>query len=425
MSRGTHRVSVVGCALAVLGAAACADVPTESPAGADGAPQFATVLTKRRPYTPPQDANGVYLLPKACDVLIGEPIVLPGDPVPTMYEHQLLVDVPPGSTVRLVPDPSARLPRGVSPDTMLDETFTPAADGTVFGCDARDPDDPTKTVIDPATLHPAKGNGIEINTDGITLDLNGYGIHSWVPVESFDSLQTNIGVAVIGSGITVTNTRVNGSDGKPVISRVTGFGHTVDMEAHNPTLRGLIVDHDGDPSTPDEYNLFTQGFVTVRRFTGHAEVDAVKSVNLDPIQGEGMLLRECGTATVTVKNSHFVGGATGVFIRECLGFTFEDNFVSSPGGHGIETREAFSAAGDPAVIRDNTIANTALSGIHWGRDSRNLGDLTIVGNDISGWGVCGFELSNDNASISPLTLADIEAANTFPAGAANKTCLEQ
>ncbi|HEX7051001.1 MAG TPA: right-handed parallel beta-helix repeat-containing protein [Longimicrobiales bacterium] len=422
--RRIQRVTVAGCTLVVLGAGGCTDVPMQSRRAEVLAPRFATVITERVPYTPPQDSTGAYLLPKACDVLIGEPAVEAGDPAATMYAHQLFVDVPAGSTVRLLPDTTLTLPAGVEHDVMLDDTGTPAPGGTVFGCDARDPDDPTQPVVDPVTGEPAKGNGIVVGTSGITLDLNGYGIRSWISAASFDPALEGVGIAVAGSGVTVTNSRVDGADGGPVISVVSGFADNIDIEAENPTLSGLVVDHDGDPATPDEYNLVVAGSVRLRRFTGTATVNAIASVGPDPAAGEGLLLRDCLSQSVTVTNSRFIGGAEGVFIRECSGVTFEDNFVSSPSGNGISTREAQSLATSPIVIRDNTIADTGLSGILWGRESVNAAGLTIEGNDISGWGTCGFELGERDAEIAPLTLAQIEAANTFPANAANTTCVE-
>src|SRR3954468_12119522 len=63
----------------------------------------AVAVAERTRYTPPQDpATGAYLLDRVCDVFIGEQVIVAPDPVPQKYEHQVFIDVPAGSKIKLV-----------------------------------------------------------------------------------------------------------------------------------------------------------------------------------------------------------------------------------------------------------------------------------------------------------------------------------
>jgi hypothetical protein len=362
---------------------ACSDQPTavggmRAPAGA----RRAVVVAEREHYVPPQDpVTGEYLLDRVCDVFIGEQVIVAPDLPPEKYAHQVVVDVPAGSKIKLV------------------------GDAKTFTCNAEDPDVPGRPVIEPTTDHAAKGNGPEINTDGIDLDLNGYSVTVSPSATDLDPLYDNIGFLVTGSGVTLRNSAAVAADGVTGVSKISRFGHNIDIQAANPTLQGQIFG--------GVYNLETTGGMNVRLSSGTVKVDQVKSVDLDPVAGQGFEIRRCGTSLSTITNSYFVGGTEGVFIRECSGVTFEGNFVSGQTGEGITTREAISTTARPIVIRGNTVFDNGASGIVWGRDSRNNGGLVISGNTLRNYGLCGIQQSTRNATIAPLTLASLAASNTF------------
>lgn len=386
-------------ALAALGliggVLACAD---QQPTGvqsarAPRAPSRAVVVADRPVLTLAQDADGAYLLDRACDVFIGEQVVLPPDAPATKYEHQALVQLAPGSKVRLVGDAAMQ--------ASGSKTFTcDATDRNADGTPVLDANGNPQPVIDPVTLHPAKGNGPEINTDGIDFDLNGYSIASapGADVLTGDPTLANGGIFVSGANVTIHNSSAD-------VSLVSKFGHSFDIQGASPTLKGTV--------TAGVYNIETTGGLTLRNFSGTALIDGVKSVDTDAALGEGLFVRRCGTAKTTISNNYLVGGVDGLGIRECGNITVTGNTIGSNGtGEGITTREATSSATAPTVIKGNVIDGNGTNGIQWGRDSRSTGGLVISGNTIRN-SPCGFALNSRNTSIAPLSLSGIGSANTF------------
>lgn len=394
----------------LVGVAACRsdEVLTPGAAGPADGPSFA-VVGARPTYTPPQDENGVYLLDRVCDVFIGD------DPLLSSYTHQTLVDIPAGSKVKLV------------------------GDVKTFVCDARDYDEngnlvlldangqpataenggQVQPVIDPVTLHAVKGDGPKINTSGIDFDLNGYSITVF-PTPEDDARFENLGVVVTGANVTVRNSAVVATDESGAVTGVTrifGFGHNLELAALNPTLKGEIYD--------GVYNLETRGGMNVRQSSGTAIVDKVKSVDLDPIAGQGFEIRRCAAGSRSyITNSWFVGGTEGVFIRECAGVTLDRNTVSGQAGDGIVTRQATSSTNFPIVITNNTLFENGATAIAWGRDSRSSGGLNVSANRIT-TSACGIGRSTRNTTIAPyLSVGAIANAQTS-ISATVRTCTVQ
>jgi hypothetical protein len=389
-------------ALGLLAAmVACSDQPTAvgGMRPTDRASR-AVAVASRPHFTPPFDqASGAYLLDRVCDVFIGEQVGLV--PAPEVYEHQLVIDVPAGSKIKLV------------------GTAQMQADGLKkFTCDATDrKSDGTpnlnaqgqpQAVIEPTTLHPARGDGPQINTNDIDFDLNGYSIESYPSAAdlSGDPLLANISFFISSANVTLRNASAD----KSVISR---FGHSIDAQGVSTKVLGNVI---GDVVTGD-YNFEVTGGVALRNHSGTALIDGIKSVNTDPVNGQGLIVRRCAAgSSSTIRNSYFVGGSEGAFIRECSGVRFENNFLGSNGtGDGLTTRDAISTTAAPIVLKNNWVANNLRSGLVWGRDSRNnSGSLVISGNKISQWSECGIRVATTKGTtIAPLTVASLTSANTF------------
>jgi hypothetical protein len=372
---------------------ACSDQPTAIGGMRPTTANRAVAVTARPRYTPPQDASGAYLLDRVCDVFIGEQVGLV--PAPQMYEHQLVVDVPVGAKVKLVGD--AAMQASGSRKFTCDATDRDAQGNAILDANGR-----PQAVIEPATLHPAKGDGPQINTDGVELDLNGYSIESLPSAADLtgDITLANIAFFISGANVTLRNSATD-------VSLISRFGHSVDAQGVSTKILGQVVG--------GVYNFETTGGVALRNHSGTALIDGIKSVDTDPVNGQGIIVRRCAAgSSSTVRNSYFVGGAQGAFIRECSGVTFENNFLGSNGsGDGLTTRQAISTTAAPIVIRGNTVENNLLSGIVWGRDSRNNGGLVISGNKVSTWGECGIRLATNKTTIAPLTVASVTAANSF------------
>jgi len=340
--------------------------------------------------TLPQDADGNYLLSRVCDVFIGEPVIDPIDGAPQRYDHQVIVDVPVGARIKLVGTEAM----GSSKLFTCD-----AVDRNPDGTPILDANGQEQPVIDPVTLHAAKGDGPLVTTNGVTLDLNGYSI-TVSPEMDIAAGFENIGVVLAGSGQTLTNSSTQ-------VSKIYGFGHNIDIEADNPTVQGRRFAADG--VTPDIagpiFNIETRGGMGIRLSTGTMTIDQVKSVNNDdPIDGQGFEARRISSGFLTVSNSHFEGGGEGAFLREVSGVTFTNNFVASSNGPAIVTRQARSLAGRAILITDNVVGD-GTTGIFWGRESTSSGNLRITGNILLNSG-CSIGLSSRNAlsSISPYSL---------------------
>jgi hypothetical protein len=216
----------------------------------------------------------------------------------------------------------------------------------------------------------------------------------------------NIAFFVTGTNVTIRNSAVVGADGVTGVSTLSRFGHSLDLQGVNVAVRGQKVG--------EVYNFVTTGGVALRNHSGVSLIDQIRSE--DPaVGGQGIIVRRCAAGSKsTISNSRFLGASEAAFIRECSGVTFENNFLSSGGaGDGITTREAVSTTAFPIIIRGNTVANNLLSGIIWGRDSRNNGGLVISGNKVSQWGECGIRLATKGTTVAPLTVASITAGNTF------------
>jgi hypothetical protein len=312
-----------------------------------------------------------------------------------MYEHQLVVVVPVGAKIKLVGD--AAMQASGSKKFTCDATDRDAQGNPVLDANGK-----PQAVIEPTTLHPARGDGPQINTDGVQLELNGYSIESKPSAADLtgDPLLANISFFISGANVTLRNSSAD-------VSLISRFGHSVDAQGVSTQILGQVVN--------GVYNFETTGGVALRNHSGTALIDGIKSVDLDPVNGQGIIVRRCAAGSrSTVRNSYFVGGAQGAFIRECSGVTFENSFLGSNGsGDGLTTRQAISTAAEPIVIRGNTVQTNLLSGIVWGRDSRNNGGLVISGNKISTWGECGIRVAARTATIAPLTLTSLTAGNSF------------
>jgi hypothetical protein len=409
MQRSTLYSGVVAAA-SMLTLAACSDQSvTSTGLRPTGGPSRAVAVTARPTYTPPQDADGTYLLDRVCDVFIGEQAGLV--PAPQMYEHETVVIVPAGAKVKLVGD--AAMQASGSRKFTCDAT-----DRNADGSPNLDANGQPQAVIEPTTLHAARGDGPEINTDGIDLDLNGYSIESFPSAADLtgDITMANIAFFVSGANVTVRNSAAIGADGVTGVSTISRFGHSLDLQGISTKVLGQKVG--------EVYNFVTTGGVALRNHSGISLIDRIRSEDPD-VGGQGIIVRRCAAGSKsTVSNSRFVGGSEAAFIRECSGVTFENNYLGSGGtGDGLTTREAVSTAAAPIVIRGNTVANNLLSGIVWGRDSRNNGGLVISGNVVSGWGECGIRVATKGTTIAPLTVTSIRTANTFtPATSATRVC---
>jgi PKD repeat protein len=414
------RIAVASSMLLWAAVACNDDSDTNTATGPIDGPSLAVAVQNRTPWRAPQDPSdpSTYLLPKACDVFIGEPSPEAPEPggvvaTPLKFDHQLLVvadytdngdgsfgitPIPSGSTVKLVRKAdypgiewagAHAFPSGVT-DDELREPSSPGFDkagavseaGTVFACNAEDPDTPGQPVVEPVTDHAGKGDGPQVNSDGITFDLNGYSIQAFVSATDLNPAYDNIGVTLGGANGTIKNS----SERVVWLSR---FGHNLEAEAENPTLSGKR------PNGLSGYGIETPGGVGVRLSSGTVTVEFIRSVDrtIDPVEGAigtGFEIRNCaGGSTSSIRNNYFVGSGEGVFIRQCSGVLLDGNTIGSPRGPGVVTREAVGRAGFPVSISNNTIDMKLLpelgvgpTGILWARASDNP---TITGNTITGF----------------------------------------
>jgi PKD repeat protein len=434
-------------AAAGLIAAGCHDDPTRpiAPNGLRGPRLAVDPIAARTPWTPTLASDGYHYIvgtfattdaggnpttkvaAKACDVWIGEdPTVFPAGAEPKKFPHQLLVRVNPGAKLKLgMPAPGVTFaaqpqpfPAGIHEDAVADSKFT---------CDAMEPGT-TEVVVDPVTAHAAKGDGPKLFTGGVSLDLNG------MSIRADPRHGDNLGVVLAG----VANTLTNSHDG--AVSTVSGFGHNIELEAESPKVIGKLVTVGGVARE----NIETPGGLGVRLSSGDVEVAYVRSIDYaveagaGPV-GVGFEIRRCTGGTANIHDNHFVGSGEGVLIRECgtAGrpgqVVLRNNFISSPGGVGVNTREAVGSTIDNNVI-DLAYPGQDLvgpTGIAWALGSDAL---KITKNTIRNYhkhavsaaepaNVCGVEITSGNRIPDADALTAANTIDVPPAGsAARQVC---
>jgi hypothetical protein len=236
----------------------------------------------------------------------------------------------------------------------------------------------------------------------MTLDLNGHKIVA--AIVSADPLLAPIGLFITGSNLSVINS-------SPVMAGLTGFGHDVDAGGDNIPIEGTWTDVNGDSKADpgDGYGLEFSGVRS--QAAGAVTWRGIKSINLDPILGQGAMARKCtGQVATLFEHNYLVGGAEGLLIRQCAGVIVRNNFIGSPNGIGVNTRDAFGTAGFPNQILNNTIHNesalNALAGISLVLGPRNF---VISGNVVSGF-PCGVQVATPGVNGIP-TVAQLIANN--------------
>ncbi len=486
--RRTHPRTVgAAIALALGGLAACQDeLPVspdvaairpsldveEAPPAQRSLPLDVAAGEELVPWRPPMNANsGVFLLPKACDVLIadapepeepGEPLVVEG----SLYRYQLLVDVPSSAPIKLVDPDSPEYRRwestasGPLPDGVtLDPIEVDAEGHAQFVCNAEDPLAPGWRVVDPLTDHAVKGAGLLFLGQLNTVNLNGYGIRlaatgrvSGVPYadlrpkigmvdEDRDGIADvddngvplpgepydNMGIVLMGEGNRLTNS----SDNVALING--GWGHAIELEGIAGTVSGKLPVGDVLKGTAT-FNIVVHGALGARLVEGEAVIKNVKAIENDlfeddPVDGlvpvgVGFELRRCMPGSrVTISNSHFEGNGEAAIIRECgLGSPNEDwggdvffqkNYVSSSSGVGLNTRETTGGLGSSIIIQDNVfdMKGTGSHAIEWTRETTGL---TIRRNIVQGLGASACPVFNEGRDTGGFpTPAWLIANNTF------------
>lgn len=401
----------VTCAGVALGG--CQDSVLEPGARPDALrPSLATALSTSdfetlQRWIPPFDAAaGVYLLPQACDVWIGH-----ANPEGAQrYAHQLYVVVPEGARVRLVDRAGyaegffPAYPAGVLQDPIVEHEGY-----RVFKCSAEDPGRPGFPVVEPVTDHAGKGDGIMIETNGVTLDLNGFGIMPSPSATDLDARYDNIGIVLGGNRATLTNGVTPTPGSKAGVAFFTGWGHSIELEGSNPTLSGRRVGDDPESAT---YNIVAAGGMGAKLSSGNVLVENVKNVDADDIIGVGFEVLRCpGGSVTTVQGSHLVGASDGVFVRRCdnVKVVIQNNFISAPVGLGVFVREvngSKSVADRRLQILNNTIKNrsriNALAGVSLDGESSYI---TISGNRIGGY-FCGVQVFRDDNGARIAGIAD-------------------
>lgn len=230
---------------------------------------------------------------------------------------------------------------------------------------------PAFELVDPGECELTAGNGIGIEADNVTFDLNGHSIHSTFDVAfageqpPFECDVENAGVSVGGTGVTVTNT-------SNVVSLVDNFTANFDLktrgDAKGSKIMGLNL---GTPEAP-VYNLVGGdahggGALAIDK-SHNFTIDTVKLV--DETGDNGIDLKKCtGTKeegpSIVIKNSIIKGRFTGIRIRGCEDVALTSNDISSgEGGIGVELLKVKNSSDDfGSGISGNTIHDNAFIGI--------------------------------------------------------------
>lgn len=252
-------------------------------------------------------------------------------------------------------------------------------------------------VLDARMREVRSGQGITIQADWVTFDLNGRSIRSAsnaaAQADDAGFAAGNVGVMVGGKGVTVTN-----SSGTAV-SVVESFTTNIRFQSRGQAsfasaLTGKLIDHDNNPATPAVPNLVAGnahgGGALAIEHSAYLTVDTVRLADLapgdEPPVGGSHGAYISHSEEVSVRNSHIEGVRIGIRATQVRGLAILGNaLVSGHAGSGIELGRGVRNA----RIADNLIARNAMNGVTVGAESTGV---TLLGNTLRENARCAIEV---------------------------------
>jgi parallel beta helix pectate lyase-like protein len=253
-----------------------------------------------------------------------------------------------------------------------------------------------QVVLDAGRREVRSGQGITIQADWVTFDLNGRSIRSAsnaaAQADDAGFAAGNIGVMVGGKGVTVTNS--SGTAVSVVENFTTNFlFQSRGQASFASALTGKLIDHDNTPATPPVHNLVAGnahggGALAIEQ-SAHMMVDTVRLADLasgdGPPAGGSYGLYISHSEEITVRNSHIEGVRGGIRATQVRGLAILANaLLSGREGSGIELGRGVRNA----RIADNLIARNAMNGVTVGAETAGI---TITGNALRENARCGIE----------------------------------
>lgn len=249
------------------------------------------------------------------------------------------------------------------------------------------------------------GNGLSVEGDSITVDLDGHDIVSTENVAADGDAAgcdvENAGLSIGGANNTVINSNTTDE------SMVDEFTANLDIRGDGHDILGpglLFADAHGG------------GAVAIDRTT-NLVMDGIRALDFGADGDNGVDLKRVGTSNVTIVNSELRGILTGIRITGIDGFLLQNNVITtSPNdvaqgaGGGVE----IGRASRNGTLTGNTIANNVANGVTVGGQSQSI---SITGNTITDNGGCGIEVTGGSTNITT-------TPNVFASNAGGNVCAD-
>lgn len=266
--------------------------------------------------------------------------------------------------------------------------------------------DPEFDVVAPGECVLTAGNGLSVEGDNITVDLNG---HDIVSTENVAAAGDAAGCDVENAGLSIggSNNTVINSQGAADDSVVDEFTANLDIRGDGHDILGpglLFADAHGG------------GAVAIDR-TSNLVMNGIRALDFGADGDNGVDLKRVGTANVTILNSELRGILTGIRITGIDGFLLQNNVIStSPddvaqgAGGGVE----IGRGSRNGTLTGNTIAFNEMNGVTVGGQSQSI---SITGNTITNNGGCGIEVTGGSTNITT-------TPNVFASNAGGDVCAD-
>ena len=232
--------------------------------------------------------------------------------------------------------------------------------------------------FDPVTGRLLTGNGISVDAEGVTLDLNGRSIHSASDVLA-DARAVNSSLSVTNTGVALggrSNRLINSS---PVASLVDNFTGNVVVRAQDSTVVGSLTDAGYNLVAGNAHGGAALTLLASLRVT----VDTVQLQDLSANGDLGLDVRR--SESVTVKNSRIEGITTGARVRDSKFVSLLGNaYVSGHQGSGVELRTS-----EGSLVSGNLISDNLADGVKIAGDTKST---FVINNAVQNNGGCGIRV---------------------------------
>jgi hypothetical protein len=257
--------------------------------------------------------------------------------------------------------------------------------------------------FDPVTGALLTGNGITVDAEGVTLDLNGRSIHSASDVLA-EARAVNPSLSVTSTGVSLRGKNNRIVNSSPLPSLVDNFTGNFEVRAQDSAVVGTLTDAGYNLVGGNAHGGAALTVLASLRVT----IDTLQLQDMGANGGTGLEVRR--SESITLRNSRIEGLFTGARVRDSKFVSLLGNpYVSGHQGGGAEVRTS-----EGTTISANVVADNQVDGVRIAGDTKS----TAVTNDtIQNNGGCGIRVVSTAQSY-------VIAPNVFFNNASADVCIK-